>query len=132
MKQGTIFLKIYLGAVLPVAAILVFICLMLGYDSHLILLEVRTSLLLAIPAIASVLISLLLTKMLQLNKIAGWMLLFTILPLVSILPGLQLSEAVPGDTILVTALSTASGYAGILSNGISISELFNSYTYETK
>ncbi|HUQ66587.1 MAG TPA: hypothetical protein VM101_10545 [Flavitalea sp.] len=132
MKQGSIFLKIYLGAALPVAGILFFICLMLGYDSHMILFELLTSLLLALPAIASVFFSLLLIRMLQLNKIAGWMLIFTILPIVSILPALQLSEAVPGDIILITSLSTASGYAGILSNGISISELFNSYSYETK
>lgn len=125
MKNNFLICKVYGTAVLVVGAVLLFICLWLGYDLHLIAAELATSAVISAPAFVSLhLISVLLQRV-ALSRIAAWMLVFASIPLLALVPAVLFVKLVPGNMLVLAAMGMLSSYAGILSHGISIAKLLS-------
>jgi hypothetical protein len=132
MKTNQILLKVYLFSNLMVGSVLLFICLLLGYELKMILVALAGTLVISAPAVLMLHGMFWLLQRLRIAGIAAWILLLASIPLVASVPAYLFVSAIPGDLLVLTGLGMISGYAGLFSQALSISELFNSIQYETE
>ena len=132
MKIYIILFKGYAASVLTVGAILLCICILLGYDPLLTLHVLSASIVISAPPVVALNSILWILGKVRLGNGASWILLLASLPLLSVLPASMFVRALPGDQLVLTGLCIISGYAGIFSQAISITKLFNAFDYETE
>jgi hypothetical protein len=132
MKQYAILFKVYSASVLTVGAILLSICVLLGYDLLLTLHVLSASIVISAPPVLALNTILWILAKVRLGSAASWMLVLASLPLMSLLPASLLVRALPGDQLVLMVICVLSGYAGIFSQAISITKLFNGLNYESK
>jgi hypothetical protein len=74
----------------------------------------------------------LLAQKIRIHKGFFWMVLFASIPVTSFITALLFAEFVPGKVWFLLLLGILSGYAGILINGITLSQSFNSSEYDSE
>jgi hypothetical protein len=131
MKTYSILFKVYAASVLSVGVILLFICILLGYDAMLTLHVLSASIVISAPPVLALNTIFWILGKVKLGTTASWMLVLGSLPLLSLLPASMFVRALPGDQLVLMLLCIISGYAGLFSQAISISKLFN-HQYETE
>jgi hypothetical protein len=131
MKTYAILFKVYAASVLSVCGILLSICVLLGYDVMLTLHVLSASIVISAPPVLALNTIFWILGKVKLGSAASWMLVLGSLPLLSLLPASMFVRALPGDQLILMLLCIISGYAGLFSQAISISKLFND-NYETE
>lgn len=132
MKMNHILFKVYVSANGVVSLLLLFICILLGYEWKLCLSLLGMALLISTPPVLLLHLLIILLKKIRLSTGAAWMVLFGCVPITAFITATLLVDVLPGDTGALAALAILSSYFGILSQGFSIAELFNSFQYETE
>ena len=82
------------------------------------------------PATFALQILLWLSRKIKLEGSFSWMLLMASIPLFSLLVAWLFADYVPGKTGVLFCLGIVSGYAGILTHGISVAQFLNAYQNE--
>jgi len=132
MKINTILLKVYGLAGGVLGSVLLFTCILLGYDWKLCLFILLLALVMSAPPVMLLHFVFTILRKIHLSKAAAWIVLLSAVPLLAFTAARFFVNLIPGDTMVLTALGILSGYFGILCQGLSISELFNSFQYETE
>ena len=131
MKINTILLKVFGLAGGALGSVLLFICILLGYNWKLCFFILMLALLMSAPLVMLLHLVFGILKRVRLSGAAAWIILLAAVPVLAFIPAKLFVNWIPGDIAALTALGVVSGYFGILAQGISISELFNSFQYET-
>ena len=132
MKINSVLYKVYATSSSIVCSVLLFICVVLGYDWILIASILLLALVMSAPPVILLHLVFFIIQKIRLTKIAAWIALLAAIPLLSLVPALMFDAIIPGDTIVLVALGMLSSYGGVLIQGISISELINDSVYETE
>ncbi len=130
MKQNDILLRVYASANLIVFSILLLVCLCLGYNEKLLLVELSASIPLCAPPLIALHLVFTLVQRTGLRGSAAWILLLAALPLLSLLPAYFFAPLVPGNVLVLAGLILFSSYIGLLRNGTSIMKRFNTIYHE--
>jgi len=130
MKLNEILLRVYGSANLVVATVLLAVCLWLGYQPRLLLIELSTSALICAPPVVALHFAALLAQRTGLGRAAAWMVLLAAVPLLALVPAHFFAPLVPGNTLVLAALAILSSYAGLLRHGLSIAQLFNTNDHD--
>src|SRR5689334_8282071 len=132
MKTYKVLFKVYAASVLSVGAILLSICILLGYDALLTVHVLSASVVISAPPLLALNTIFWILSRVKLGSAASWMLVLGALPLLSLFPASMFVRALPGDQLVLMLLCIFSGYAGLFSQAISITKLFNDFNYETE
>jgi hypothetical protein len=93
---------------------------------------VLASIVISSPATISLQVFAWLFKKMRVEKSFMWMLLLASIPLTSLIIAWLFADFVPGKIGFILLLGMLSSYVGILAQGISVSQFFNSTEYERK
>ena len=132
MEKNIVLPKIYSASTGMVAAVLLLACIVCNWPAVAVCITAMASLIIGLPAMLSLHILLCLSQKLKLEGSFVWTLLLASIPLLAFIVAWLFAGYVPGKTWFILLLGMSSAYAGILTNGISIAQLFNSTRYEHK
>lgn len=132
MKSILLSLKTCCSGSLVSGSILFFVCLMLGYNASLTLHVLSVSILVGIPGAISLLMVLIFIHQVRINRLMTWIILMSLIPLLSLLNALHISGSLPGDVDFFFAMGILCGYTGIATHGNSIIKIINDHTYESE
>src|SRR4051812_36267747 len=104
MKTYSILFKVYAASVLTVGAILLSICILLGYDLVLTLHVLSASIVISAPPVLALNTILWILGKIRLGNAASWMLVLGSLPLLSLWPASMFVRALPGDQLVLMVL----------------------------
>lgn len=118
--------KVYASAASIISTVMLLVCFFLGWNMNTTLYAIMVSILICAPALIIVHFSYWMVKRTEVNMSFAWMLMMAAVPLAVTLLCFIVANELPGDVAFLAAIGILSCYAGILSQAISISELFKS------
>ncbi|MFL5741733.1 MAG: hypothetical protein ACJ75B_16015 [Flavisolibacter sp.] len=132
MRTQLILFKVYLLATVTVSSVMLFICILLGYNLRLCALVLRPALAIGLAPATALFIVFCLLQKIRISRVASWILLMALMTILQWIAAFMLVDHLPGDKTDLAGLGILGGYSGILGQALSISQIFNSYVYETK
>jgi hypothetical protein len=132
MKIHTILSKVYCSSAAIIVLTIVLACLVCKWPVAMTIAAVLASLVISSPSTVSIHLMFLLAQKIRIRKAFFWMVLFASIPVTSFITALLFAEFVPGKVWFLLLLGILSGYAGILINGITLSQSFNSSEYDSE
>jgi hypothetical protein len=132
MKIHTILSKVYRSSATIIISTIVLACLVCKWPLAMTIAAVLASIVISSPSTISLHLMFLLTQKIRIGKGFMWMVLLASIPVTSFITALLFADFVPGKVWFLLLLGMVSGYAGILINGISLSQSFNSSEYESE
>lgn len=126
MKIKSILTKVYWSSSMVIALVMLSLCLAFKWPVTLILLAMLASVVISSPATISLYFMIWLSQKRMLERSFLWMVLLASIPLLSLIFAFLFADYVPGKVWFLLLLGMLSGYVGILSNGISVAQFFNS------
>lgn len=105
-------------------------CLVCQWPVTMIIIAMLASIVISSPAMLSLQVFVWLFQKIKFERIFIWMLLLSSIPILSLVVAWLFAEFVPGKIWFVLLLGMLSGYVGLLTNGLSVSQFFNSTQYE--
>ena len=130
--MNEILVKIYKVSSMVIMPIIVSLCLVCKWPLTMIVNAVLASIVISSPATISLQVFAWLFKKMRVEKSFMWMLLLASIPLTSLIIAWLFADFVPGKIGFLLLLGMLSSYVGILAQGISVSQFFNSTEYERK
>jgi hypothetical protein len=130
MNKQTILSKVYSASSAVIVLVMLASCILFKWSPLMTTLTVLASLVISSPALFSLQILLWLSQRIQLQKGFAWILLLAFIPPLALITGWLMADFVPGETWLLLLLGIFSGYVGILTHGISVTQFFNSGEHE--
>jgi len=130
MRKLLIF-KVYCASATVVGSLLLCLCIILGYDLRLILLEGAISLALSLPSFMALQLVFMLLHSYRFPASLAWILVLALVPLLSVPTAFFLAGDMPGKVPVLAGMALAGSYAGLLFHGISINRSFQNFYYET-
>jgi len=130
--MNEILVKIYKVSSMVIMPIIVSLCLVCKWPLTMIVNAVLASIVISSPATISLQVFAWLFKKMRVEKSFMWMLLLASIPLTSLIIAWLFADFVPGKIGFILLLGMLSSYVGILAQGISVSQFFNSTEYERK
>jgi hypothetical protein len=118
--------KVYRTSAIVIVSVMLLVCFICNWPLVMIGVVMLASLVISSPATISLHIMMWLSQKGNLEKGFAWMLLLASIPLLSFITAWLFADFVPGKVWFLLLLGMASGYAGILTYGISVSQFFNS------
>jgi O-antigen/teichoic acid export membrane protein len=125
MKKEKILTKVYGVCAAIIVSIILLACLVCKWPLWMVAVAVVASVVISSPATLSLQVLLWIVRLRRFEKGFVWMLLMASIPLLSFCVAWFFAEYVPGKVWFILLLGILSGYAGILSHGISVAQLFN-------
>jgi hypothetical protein len=132
MKSHTILSKVYRSSSAIIISTIVFACLVCKWPLAMTIAAVLASIVISCPSTISLHLMFLLAQKIRIPKAFFWMVLFASIPVTSFITALLFAEFVPGKVWFLLLLGILSGYAGILTNGITLSQSCNSSEYDSE
>ena len=132
MKIHNLLLKVYRSSAAIIVSTTVLACLVFNWSLAMTITAVFASIVISSPPTISVHLMFLLTQNIRMDKGFVWIMIFASIPVSSFIAALLFADFVPGKVWFLLLLGIGSGYAGILINGISLSQSFNSSNHETE
>lgn len=109
---------------------MLFACLVCKWPLEMIGVAVLASAIISSPGTIALQVLAWLFQKIDCEKSFAWMLLMAFIPPLAFITAWLFADFVPGKLWLVLLLSTGSGYVGILSHAISVTQFFNPTQYE--
>ncbi len=131
MNKNIILSKVYSASSAVIVVVMLASCIICKWSPIMITITVLASLVISSPALFSLQILLWLSEKMQLQKGFAWTLLLAFVPPLALIISWLMADFVPGKTWLLLLLGVFSGYVGILTHGISVTQFFNSGEHET-
>jgi hypothetical protein len=125
MKINNILSKVYRSSAAIIVSTIVLACFVCKWPLATTVVAVLASFVISSPSTISLHLLFLLTGKIRMKKGFVWMVLLASIPVSSFIAALLFADYVPGKVWILLLLGILSGYAGILMNGISVSEFFN-------
>jgi hypothetical protein len=126
MKTQIILSKVYRSSSLVIVPLILLVCLMFKWHVYMITIAMVGSIVISSPATIALHFMMWLSQKRTLERGFLWMVLFASIPLLSLIVACLFADYVPGKVWFLLLLGMLSGYIGILSNGISVAQFFNS------
>jgi hypothetical protein len=130
MTQTTILSKVYGSSSIVIMTTVLLACLVCRWPLWMIAIALLASMIIGSPSMLSLQLLVWLVRGRSFQKSFAWMLLLASVPPFAFIAAWLFADFVPGKVWLLLLMGMASGYVGILTNGISITQLFNSIQYE--
>lgn len=124
--------KVYKSSSLIIVPLIFLLCLVCNWPVLTIALAMLASIVISSPATVSLHLMIWLSQKMKLARSFAWMILFASIPLISLIDAWLFADYVPGKVWFLLLIGMASGYAGILSHGISVAQFFNPTQYESE
>jgi hypothetical protein len=124
MKNYKILVKVYTVSSLIILLSVLLNCLLFEWPLGTIALALFTSIVLASPALISLQIVIWLCQRINFENTFMWMLLLSIIPLLSLLTAWMFSDFVPGKIWFVLLLGMLSSYIALVKHAVIVSQLF--------
>jgi hypothetical protein len=132
MNIHSILSKVYRSSAAIIISTIVLACFVCKWSLATTIVAVLASIAISSPSTISLHLLFLLTEKIRVKKGFVWIVLLASIPVSSFIAALLFADYVPGKVWTLLLLGMLSGYAGILMNGISVSETFNSSENETE
>lgn len=126
MEIKSILSKVYWSSSVVIVFVMLSLCLVFKWPMILISLAMLASIVISSPATIALHFIVWLSHKRTLERGFLWMVLFASIPLLSLIAACLFADYVPGKVWFLLLLGILSGYVGILSNGISVAQFFNS------
>ena len=130
MKIDNILSKVYRSSAAIIVSTVVLACFVCKWPLVTTVTAVLVSIVISSPPTISLHLLFLLTQKIRLERGFVWMVLLASIPVSSFIVAWLFADFVPGKVWFLLLLGMLSGYAGVLINGISVSQFFNSSDYE--
>jgi len=124
MKENRILVKVYTASSIIIVPIVLLTCFLCEWPLLMIIVALFASIIIVSPVLFSLQIVVLLFKRVQFRRSFMWMLLLSLIPLLSLLVAWMFADFVPGKIWFVLLVGMLGSYTGILKNGISVTQLF--------
>jgi hypothetical protein len=126
MKLNKILSKVYRTSSIVIVPVMLLVCLLCKWSVLMIIVAMLASIVISSPATISLHILAWLSERRKFERSFAWMVLLASIPLLSFVSAWLFADFVPGKVWSLLLLGIASGYVGILSHGISVTQIFNS------
>ena len=130
MKENRILTRVYVVSAVVITSAVLLICLFCKWHFAMIGIALLASIVLSSPATIALQILLWLSHKIKFEGSFSWMLLLSSIPVLALLVAWLFADYVPGRTGALFFLGLVSGYVGILSHGISVTQIFNALQNE--
>jgi hypothetical protein len=130
MKIDNILSKVYRSSAAIIVSAIVLACLIFKWSLVTTVTAVLVSIVISSPPTISLHLLFLLAQKIRLERGLVWVVLLASIPVSSFIVAWLFADFVPGKVWFLLQLCMLSGYAGVLINGISVSQFFNSSDYE--
>ena len=118
--------KVYRSSSMVNLHVILLLCLICKWHALMIVAAMLASIAISSPATFLLHFMMWLSYKVNLQRSFVWMLLFASIPVMSLVAACLFAAYVPGKVWFLLPLGILSGYVGILSQGFSIAQLFNS------
>lgn len=125
MKGNRILTKVYSASATVIISVILLVCLFYKWHFIMIGTALLASIVLSSPATIALHVLLWLSRKIKFEGSFPWMLLMASIPLLSLLVAWLFADYVPGEIDFLLCLGIVSGYVGVLSHGISVTQFFN-------
>lgn len=125
MRQDNILLNVYKISSLLIALIVLLTCSLFRWPLSMIILAVLAASVIGSPAVISLQIVIWLYQRIHFERIFMWMLLLSVIPLLSLIAAWLFADFVPGKIWFILLLGMFSSYLAISKHAVSVSKLFN-------
>jgi hypothetical protein len=126
METQTTLTKVYRSSSLVIMPLMLVICLVFKWHWLMIGLAMLASAAISSPATISLHLMMWLFRKRTVERSFVWILLFALIPLLSLITACFFVDYVPGKVWFLLLLGMLSGYVGILTHVISVAQFFNS------
>jgi hypothetical protein len=130
MIEHKILTRVYGVSVVVITSAVLLICLFCKWHFVMIGIALLACIVLSSPATIALQILVWLSHKIKFEGSFPWMLLLSSIPVLALFVAWLLADYVPGKTGALSCLGIASGYVGILSQGISVAQVFNTHQNE--
>ena len=130
MNKQIILSKVYSASSAVIVLVMLTTCMLFKWSPLMSTLTVLASLVISSPALFSLQILLWLSERIQFQKGFAWMLLLALIPPLALISGWLMADFVPGETWVLLLLGIFSGYVGILTHSISVTQFLKSGEHE--
>jgi hypothetical protein len=131
MKERILINFYGLSTVITVSVTLL-LCFLFNWTSDMLTIATTVSLVVSLPFTILLHLLLNMVEKVQVARVVFWIILLAPVPLLAFIPAGLFSQLVPGDTWFLVVLGMVAAYTAIFTNGISITEIFNSSQNETR
>lgn len=125
METQTTLAKVYRSSSLVIMPLMLLICLVFKWHWLMIGLAMLASTAISSPATISLHLMMWLFRKRRVEQSFVWILLFALIPLLSLVTACFFDDYVPGKIWFLLLLGMLSGYVGILTHAISVAQFFN-------
>lgn len=126
MNIHNILSKVYRSSAAVIVSTIILACLVCKWSLIMTVTAILASIVISSPTTISLHLVFLLTQKIRMEKSFVWMMLFSSIPVSSFIAAQLFADFVPGKVWFLLLLGIASGYAGILTNSVTVSQSFNS------
>ena len=130
--SGFLLLRVYLTSLAVILALVGILCLFCRWPWAPMIRALIVATVIVLPCVLSVHALILVVGRIKMTRVFAWILLFSLMAVLSVIPAKYFSPMVPGKTLPVILMSILSGYTGILGNGLSIAQHLNPTVYENE
>jgi hypothetical protein len=124
--------KVFKMSSMIIVPIVLLACLVCKWPVTMIVIALLASIVISSPAMLSLQVFVWLFQKTTFERGFIWMFLLSSIPVLSLIVAWMFADFVPGKIWFVLLLGMLSGYVGLLTNGLSVSQFFNSTPYERK
>jgi hypothetical protein len=126
MSHHNIISRVYFSSASTISVLMLVVCMFCGWRFSSTIFAITGSLLICAPALLVVNIFYWLLTRIEMQKSIVWIIMMAALPLMVAIPAFVFADQLPGNGIFLAFIGLISCYAGILSQALSISDLFDS------
>lgn len=130
MNKHQILNSVFKKSSIVIVPIVLVTCLVFKWPATMVLVAFLAAIVISSPAMISLNLFVWLFQKIKLETGFVWMLLLSSIPVLSLVVAWLSADFVPGKTWFVLLLGMLSGYAGLATNFISVSQFFKSTQYE--
>jgi O-antigen/teichoic acid export membrane protein len=132
MKENRILTRVYSASAAVIISVILLVCLVYKWHFIMIGAALLASIVLSSPATLALHALIWLSRKIKFEGSFPWMLLMALIPLLALLVAWLFADYVPGEIGSLLFLGIVSGYVGVLSHGISVTQFFNASENENE
>lgn len=124
--KNKILIRVYFVSAVVVTAVMTLLCALFQWSSSMLLFVLLSCLIISAPFTVFLHLIFWMIQKIRAVKVFFWMVLMASVPLLAFFPAEMFANRLPGDPWFLFLVGVSAAYTGILTNGISIAQIFNS------